>query len=338
MRRTLCSLCIALLVTACARGTSGPATALPAPSSADDVQTVLALEQLPAELTIDHFRTMRLSGTGLTLESVETRNAIYTRHRISYRSNGLRITGILNVPAGKGPFPLVILNHGYIDPAVYTQGRGLKREQDALARAGFAVLHTDYRGHAGSDKSPMAETGKIYDGGLEYAMDSANAINAVRAAGLPAIDSSKIGMLGHSLGGGVTLTILTGRPDLVDAAVLYAPVHADMWENFSRWRRERDASDRTLEVLKTREENPAAWDALSPETYLSSIRAPVLLLHGSDDRDVPKTWSDHLAARLREEGKDITYIEYAGERHEFGTEWADFMARTIALFRERLSP
>jgi hypothetical protein len=28
----------------------------------------------------------------------------------------------------------VILNHGYIDPAIYTNGRGLKREQDYLAR------------------------------------------------------------------------------------------------------------------------------------------------------------------------------------------------------------
>ncbi|MDD5055082.1 MAG: alpha/beta fold hydrolase, partial [Candidatus Peribacteraceae bacterium] len=243
---------------------------------------------------------------------------------------------ILNIPTGEGQFPLVVLNHGYIDPKIYTQGRGLKREQDYVARAGFAVLHTDYRGHADSDFSPMDEETKIYDGGLEYAMDSANAINAVRAANLPTIDARKVGMLGHSLGGGVTLTILTGRPDLVSAAVLYAPVHADMWENFSRWRRERDEGDRTLEVMQTREENPAAWDALSPETYLKDIRSPVLLFQGSRDKDVPKEWSDHLAERLKEEGKDITYIEYDGEGHEFSTQWTDFMEKTVELLREEL--
>lgn len=280
---------------------------------------------------------MRLSGTGLTLESVEYRTDAYTRYRISYISNGLKISGILNIPLGSGPFPLLIFNHGYIDPTVYTRGRGLKREQDYLARAGFTVLHTDYRGHGASDPSPMDPKAKIYDGGLEYAMDSVNAINAVRAAKLPKIDASRVGMLGHSLGGGVTLSVLTAHPGLVAAAVLYAPVNADMWENFSRWQQERDPGDRTLEVLKTRAENPAAWDALSPETYLSSISAPVLLFQGGRDKDVPKVWSDHLAQRLKEEGKDITYVEYPGEGHEFGPQWKDFMRKTAAFFKEHLS-
>ena len=52
-------------------------------------------------------------------------------------------------PTGKGPFPAVVLNHGYIEPSIYVTGQGLAREQDYLARAGFVVLHTDYRGHAG---------------------------------------------------------------------------------------------------------------------------------------------------------------------------------------------
>jgi len=86
---------------------------------------------------------MRLSGTGLVLDAVLADNAAYTRHSIYYYSNGVKISGIMNIPKGAGPFPLLILNHGYIDPKVYTQGRGLKREQDYLARQGFAVLHTD---------------------------------------------------------------------------------------------------------------------------------------------------------------------------------------------------
>jgi len=306
-------------------------------SSVSSDQAELPLEQLPSVFSIDHFSKMRLSGTDLTLTAVESRNDAYTRHRITYKSNGLLISGILNIPQGTGPFPLVIFNHGYIDPAVYTQGRGLKREQDYLARAGFAVLHTDYRGHAVSDESPMNPKEKIYDGALEYAMDSINAIHAVRAAQLPTIDASRVGMLGHSMGGGVTLSILTAYPGMVDAAVLYAPVHADVWENFSRWRREREEGDRTLEVFKTREENPGAWDALSPDTYLEAIQSPVLLFQGDKDKDVPKEWSDYLAGRLKEEGKQITYVEYAGEGHEFGPQWTDFMQKTAAFLKEQLS-
>ncbi len=292
------------------------------------------LEQLPARLSIPHFSKMKLAGSDLTLGAVLDKNDAYTRYAITYRSNGLLISGIMNIPEGVGPFPLLILNHGYIARSIYTQGRGLKREQDYLARKGFAVLHTDYRGHAGSDVSPMTEN--VYDGALEYAMDSANAILAARAADLPTVDTTKIGMLGHSLGGGVTLAILTGRPDLVDAAVLYAPVHADVWENFMRWRGERDASDRTVLVNLTKDENPKFWANLSPETFLSDIRAPVLLFHGTNDKDVPKEWSDDLAMNLQELSKDITYVEYEGEAHEFGPKWNNFMERTVEFLKEHL--
>ena len=292
------------------------------------------IEPLPSAFSIPAFREMHLSGTGLTLENVIARNDAYTRYAIHYLSNGLVISGIMNIPTGKGPFPLIILNHGYIDSSVYTRGRGLKREQDALARAGFAVLHTDYRGHAESDPSPLVE--KVYDGNIEYAMDSANAILAVRAAALPQIDATRVGMLGHSLGGGVTLAVLTAHPELVDAAVLYAPVHADVWQNFVRWRSKREEGDRTLALYRTREENPALWDALSPITFLQNITAPVLLFQGGKDKDVPKEWSDQLAASLRSFSKDITYQEYPPEGHEFIAQWQDFMEKSILFFRLHL--
>lgn len=277
---------------------------------------------------------MRLVGTGLTLDAIAAENEAYTRYNIHYFSNSLKITGILNIPKGDGPFPALILNHGYISPSVYTQGRGLKREQDYLARQGFVVLHTDYRGHAGSDESPMTE--KVYDANLEYAMDSANAIGALRAAALPTVDASHIGMMGHSLGGGVTLAVLTGRPDLVSAAVLYAPVHADVWENFSRWRSEREEGDRTIAEFGTRETNPDRWDLFSPKTYLDRIQAPITLFQGSNDKDVPKAWSDDLAANLTAAGREVTYVEYPGESHEFGPQWNDFMQKTAAFFTEKL--
>jgi len=293
-----------------------------------------ALEQVPSELSIRHFGAMRLAGTGFTLGDILATNAAYTRYAITYRSNGLLVSGIMNIPKGDGPFPLVVLNHGYIAPAVYTQGRGLKREQDYLARHGFAVLHPDYRGHPGSDPSP--DVREVYDAGLEYSMDSANAILAVREARLPQVDARRVGMLGHSLGGGVSLNIATARPDLVSAFVLYAPVHADAWENFARWRSERDAEDRTLEALGTRSAHPETWDALSSLTHLPSIVAPILLFQGTADADVPPEWATFLDAKLRELGKDVTFVTYEGEKHEFISQWEDFMRRTTAFLRENL--
>jgi dipeptidyl aminopeptidase/acylaminoacyl peptidase len=277
---------------------------------------------------------MTLVGTGLTLEKTLEKNDIYTKYAVNYLSNGLRITGVFLIPNEKKPHQLLVFNHGYIDPAVYTQGRGLKREEDYMARHGFAVFHPDYRGHAGSDKSPMTE--QVYDGNLEYAMDSANAIHALREAKIPNVDASKVGMFGHSMGGGVTLAILTGKPELIDAAVLYAPVHAKVWENFVRWRAKREEGDRTITQFGSYEEHPEKWDALSPDTFLSEIKVPVMLFQGTNDRDVPHEWSEYLNTRLKNLGKNITFIEYEGEGHEFSPKWTDFMEKTAAFFSQEL--
>lgn len=294
------------------------------------------LEKFPSERSVAYFGSMLLEGKDLNLERVMEQNAAYVKHAVSYRSNGLKITGVFLIPKGKGPFPLVIFNHGYIDPKVYTQGRGLKREQDYLARQGFAVLHTDYRKHAGSDPDP--DTSMVYDAGLAYSMDSANAILAVRAAKLPAVDASKVGMLGHSMGGGVSLNIAVARPDLVNAFVLYAPVHSDAWMNFDRWHADRvDAGEKTLAALRTREFNPSGWDALSSKPLLKNITAPIMLFQGTRDKDVPSSWSDDLNSYLTAEKKQVEYVVYPNEGHEFAVQWSDFMKRTAAFLKTHLT-
>ncbi len=312
---------------------SSSASPFPALSSSKGASSSPLLQVTP-ELSIESLAAMRLEGTDLRLVKTLDDNAAYTRHEIRYVSNGLTISGILNVPKGDGPFPLLILNHGYIDPDVYTIGRGLKREQDFLARRGFAVLHTDYRKHGASDPSP--DVRETYDAGLEYAMDAINAVHAVRANPPKGVDASRVGMMGHSMGGGVSLNIATAHPDLVDAFVLYAPVHADAWENYARWRRDREPEDQTLTNLGTRETHPELWDRLSSQTYLDRIEAPILLFQGTRDTDVPVAWSDTLDASLTAENKEREYVRYEGEGHEFGPRWTDFMNRTADFFDREL--
>lgn len=303
------------------------------------VQTETALPEkevhsLPQELSLDHLATMRLEGDGISLDKVLLRNNAYTRYAIDYSSNGLMISGILNIPHGEGPFPLLLLNHGYINPSVYTRGRGLKREQDYLAKQGFAVLHSDYRGHGDSDLSP--DESEVYDGMLEYSMDVVNAINAMKKADLPQVSTNKIGMLGHSMGGGIAMNIATAHPSIVDAVILYAPVSANAWDNFTRWQDMRDEKDQTRNVLGSFEEKPENWKRLSPAMYLHKLNAPVLLFHGTNDDDVPKEWSDNLAKLLKQKQKSITYVEYENEKHEFVPKWNHFMESSTTFFKEHL--
>ena len=151
----------------------------------------------------------------------------------SYKGDRERISGVMNVPDGKGPFPVLVLNHGYIDPDIYNPGQGMAREQDFLARRGFVVLHIDYRGHASSTNDPNVD----YELRLPYAVDTINAVKAVKSSKLKFLDKDRVGWLGRSMGGNVTLTALVARPGLVDAAVIYASTSslvADNWRTFSR--------------------------------------------------------------------------------------------------------
>lgn len=283
--------------------------------------------------SIEKLAAKDFDGRDFSVGQILERHDEYTRHFITYRSGPLTISGIMNVPDGDGPFPVLILNHGYIDPAVYPNGRGLRREQDYLARQGFVVIHPDYRNHA---QSSRVDNGEL-DDRLGYVEDVINAVYAVRASSLPYFDKERIGMLGHSMGGGIAQTIAVARPDLVKAIALYAPVSMDYRDSYFRYMA--DDQERAEGIRRrygSPEENPSLWDALSPAVYVNRIRAPMILFHGTRDESVPKEWSDRTVALLEAEGKPIEYVIYEGEAHEFGPYWTDFMRRTTEFFREHL--
>lgn len=268
-------------------------------------------------------------GRDLQLGPVLDRNNAYTRYFMNYRSGNLIISGIANIPSGEGSFPILLLNHGYIDPKIYTNGRGLKREQDYLARHGYAVFHSDYRNHAESDDDPENELNFR----LGYTEDVINLIHALRGAKLPFLDTERVGMLGHSMGGGVTVNTLVVQPGLVDAAVLFAPVSANYERNYERWtKRESEAGRKIIERYGTPEANPDFWNGVSAKNYFDRIVTPIQNHHGSADESVELKWSDELAGWLKEAGKELDYHVYPGEPHEFTVAWPLVMRRTVEFF------
>jgi len=273
-------------------------------------------------------------GRGLRLGKVLASNDAFTKYAVRYRSADLRISGVLYVPTGAGPFPAVVLNHGYIDPDVYVTGQGLQIEQDYLARSGFVVLHTDYRNHAGSDDDP----GNDERLRLGYTEDAINAVLALRRSGLPGLDPDRIGMLGRSMGGGVTMNALVVAPGLVDAAVIYASVSSATVDNHNKWtvgERPRLAS-RIERRHGSPEENPQFWSQVSPRTYFDRVSEPVLVHHGTSDETCPIRWADRTVAAMERAGVDVTYVRYPGEGHAFSAAWADSMRTSVDFLRQNL--
>lgn len=302
-------------------------------ASSSSSSAPLTYDAYPQEESLQSLFDMPRQGTGLTLVQTLSSNASYTRYQIEYFSNTVKVSGIMNIPQGEGPFPLIVLNHGYIDPAVYTLGRGLKREQDYLARAGFAVLHTDYRGHAFGDPQP---DNRVHGRQLGYTLDALNAIDAVRRSDLTQIDTERVGMVGHSLGGGVTTSAALAAPDEIDAVVLYAPVSSDAYENFLQYRASDRAGQQTLEKIGTPETNPDYWAAVSNKTYLDRLQTPVRIFHGTIDDSTPLIWSQNLEQMLTDLGKTVELTVYEGQPHEFIARWPDFAASMAGFFNEHL--
>src|SRR3989344_7053959 len=276
------------------------------------------------------------NGNGLILGEVLDDNSAYTRYYITYQSGHLTISGIMNVPKGEGPWPLLVLNHGYIDPEIYTNGRGLKREQDYLARRGYVVMHPDYRNHAESDDDPRYEL----DLRLGYVEDVINAVYAARASGLPFLDASRVGMLGHSMGGGITLNVLAVQPDLVEAAVLFAPVSSDYRDNFEKWTRGgetgRGRAARIIEAYGAPEDNPEFWREVSVRNFFDRMNVPIMNQHGNADESVPLAWSQATHDALLSAGKDSQLFVYDGEPHEFINAWPQVMQRTVEFFDKQV--
>jgi dipeptidyl aminopeptidase/acylaminoacyl peptidase len=273
-------------------------------------------------------------GSDLKLGKILEDNEIYTRHSVSYKSEGLKISGIMNIPKGSGPFPVLILNHGYIDPKFYTNGQGLKREQDFFARHGYAVLHSDYRNYAQSDFDPQNEI-RPRSG---YVEDIINAIESVKKSDLQMLDKENIGMLGHSMGGGIALNIMVIKPDIAKAYALLAPINSDYKVNFDKWVRSdwSDTAQEFIEKYGEPQENPELWDSLSAKNYFYKVSSPVMLHQGTSDDQVPVEWSRELNEMLKKENKNITYYEYPGEGHTFINAQSLVTQRTLQFFDSNL--
>jgi dipeptidyl aminopeptidase/acylaminoacyl peptidase len=275
-------------------------------------------------------------GRGLRLGPVLARTDAYTAYTVTYLSGDLRISGVLDVPRGRGPFPALVLAHGYIDPAVYVNGQGLRREQDWLARAGFVVLHTDYRNHAGSDRDPSADRQMR----LGYTTDVVNAVLALRRTGAVPVEDERIGLLGRSMGGGVIYNVLAAQPGLVDAAVVFAPVSSRAIDNFDRWIRDDPGRSGLSDFILRRHgeprDNPRFWREVSPRTYFDRITEPVQIHHGTADATCPPRWSRATARAMRAAGVDVRLRTYPGEDHAFIAQWPLSMRRSVAFLRRHL--
>ncbi len=278
------------------------------------------------EYSIAYLRSRTYGGGQIEITQTLGKNSAFTRHYFRYDSDGLSIYGFADVPHGEGPFPVIIALHGYIEPEIYQTLDYTTHYADALASAGYLVLHPNLRLYP-----PSEEGDNLFRVGM--AIDTLNLIALVKEnSGMPGMlqtaDPMRIGLWGHSMGGGVSTRVLTVSPD-VKAAVLYSAMTGDERKNYEAIYRWLNGSMGVEELAVPTEALPR----ISPMYFFEDITAAVSIHHGLADKLVPVQWSMLTCQQLKSLGKEVECHYYEGMPHTFyGPTDKEFIQYTIQFF------
>ena len=313
--------------------------------------------------TIEGLRARKYPGGKIEVVGVLDQTQDYTRYLIRYPSDDLIITGIMQIPAqGEPPYPVIVMNHGFFARTEYVAGDGTDRAAEFLNKHGYLTIAPDYRSWGQSDSGPS-----LFYSGL--AIDVVNLLAAIPS--IPEADASRVGMWGHSMGGGVTmkaLTIIGGRvvpsdneertETIVRAAVLYSTVSADQGDVLAPWglgcfgnvlegegRSNCNSSDviplslpvELLDAYYIAASDPEALSTISPIHRLDLVAVPVQIHYGTRDGEetsgTPPEWSKKLYRAFLDAGKPAKLFAYEGQRHSFiGDAWFNFMEEVVRFF------
>ena len=136
---------------------------------------------------------------------------------VFYQSGGLRIEAYVYRPAGTGPFPVVIYSHGSRVGYEHEE-RPMQFVGTTLAEAGYLVLVPERRGYGKSDGATFdQEVGKDLGSRMtaRFVAEADDVIAGITyAATIDGADKARIGLVGFSHGGVVSIRVASVRSDL----------------------------------------------------------------------------------------------------------------------------
>jgi dipeptidyl-peptidase-4 len=173
--------------------------------------------------------------------------------------------------------------------------------QEYLVQRGYVVFSLDNRGSgARGTRFESALAGQLASVEVD---DQVAGVAFLRS--LPYVDAQRIGVVGWSYGGYMTLMCLMRAPDSFAAGVAGAPVTD--WSLYDTHYTER--------YLSTPQKNAAAYAAANVLTYADKLSRPLLLVHGMADDNVLFAHSTALMKKLQDMQKPFDLMTYPGGKH-----------------------
>jgi dipeptidyl aminopeptidase/acylaminoacyl peptidase len=251
----------------------------------------------------------------------------FTKSHMAWPSNGQVMTGTISMPDGPGPFPVVVVEHGFIPPERYWIGQDSGLFGDPMAARGFISVAPNWPGYSGSGPAP-ADLPPIV-GQMVTALDLVSSLTT-----LPQADTGKIAFVGHSNGGGISQLAMVVDPR-IKVVVLHGPVSSDMADNSRKWWTAR--GDVGTGPVGNPDQNPEGYRHISPRNYFQAGQAPVLILQGSADHTIPAEWTAATFESLQRAGIKTKLIWFPGADHDMvGADLAHAVQQQEWWIREHL--
>lgn len=267
-----------------------------------------------------------------------------------YESDGLKVTGMLARPRDGEKHAVIVLNHGGFSGLTGYDAMKIKE----IALEGYIVVASTYRGEEGLVGGSEGEMDILGD-------EVRDVLNLLECAGKLEGANGKVGMLGGSHGGGITLHALA-RTDGVDAAVAMA-TPASMFAGTTRkmaedWVKNPAKQEMFMEFFMTRDamkrmKNIFGWIdgkaapvaevranllRRSPVYFVEGISAPLLFFYGEADPVCTLEMAMQLKGELEKHEKVFDYKIYPRMGHSLtGEAKKDANERMYKFFGDNLS-
>ncbi len=225
----------------------------------------------------------------------------YSVKDCEFTRDGMKIYGKLYVPDGQGPYPAVILGHGFGADLSMMQGYA-----DSLAKHGYIAYPFDFIGGGANVKSD----GKLTEMSvLTEAADMSAVLDGIKM--LDVVDTDNVILLGASQGGFVATYVAGKRPDDIKGLIALYPAYVLQDDSRKRTDNGKNILD-TFSVMDVTIGRKYDEDALSFDIYdvMKDYTGDAYIIHGTSDSVVPYSYSIRAAENMPD--AELVPIEGAG--------------------------
>ncbi len=222
--------------------------------------------------------------------------------------DNLTLDGYITRPANFDPtrqYPIIFYVYGEAwGQTVQDKWRGNAFFWDQLlTQQGFIIASIDNRG----TRAPKGQAWRksIYGGvGILSSRDQSDALTEMSKR-WPYIDTSRVGIWGHSGGGSMTLNMLFRYPQQYQVGIASAPV-ADqlLYDSIYQERYSGLLADHAEGYIQG-----------SPITHAANLQGQLLLIHGTGDDNVHYQGTERLINKLVEFNKQFEFMSYPNRSH-----------------------